>query len=136
MGAVGLSADVGLDFGYSSNDRNRLENLGPLMVGDPIGDSRAQILLSPDQREGSDINNHHLEPLPPATVTPGGSQLQFLGQLSRGSIIAPEQPESPSRNAEGQYICVGFGCSNEKTFRIRSEWQYVISQSISVPCHS
>ncbi|KAH8672110.1 hypothetical protein BGZ60DRAFT_27939 [Tricladium varicosporioides] len=87
-----------------------------------------------DQQEGSDINNHHLAPLPPAAVTPGGSQLQSLGQLSRGSIIAPEQPESPPRNAEGNYICVGFGCSNEKIFRIRSEWQYVVSQSI-FPSH-
>jgi hypothetical protein len=48
--------------------------------------------------------------------------------------MAPEQPESPPQNAEGNYICVGFGCSNEKTFGIRSEWQYVVSQSI-FPSH-
>ncbi|KAE8448574.1 hypothetical protein EG329_008999 [Mollisiaceae sp. DMI_Dod_QoI] len=128
VGAVGLLADVGLDFGYSSNDRNRLENLDRAIIKVPIADSCAQIPLSPNQQEISYISNYDPAPQPPAAVTPGGSQLQFLGQLSRGSIIAPEQPESPPRNAEGNYICVGFGCSNEKIFEIRSKWQTHINQ--------
>ena len=123
VGAVGLSADVGLDFEYSSNNGNRLEKCVQVMGEEPIGDPRAQIPSSPNQQEGSEINNHDLSPSSPAAVTPGGSKLQSLGQFLRGSVRAPEQPESPPRNAEGNYICVGFGCSDEKTFRIRSEWR-------------
>ncbi|PVH89519.1 hypothetical protein DL98DRAFT_579312 [Cadophora sp. DSE1049] len=122
----GFSADAGPDLEYSANDRNQLEKSGQAMVSDPIGNSRTRI-PSPNQQEGSDTNNHHLTSPPPAAVIHSSSTPQFAEQLSRGSIIAPEQPESP-RNAEGHYICVGFGCSNEKTFRIRSDWQTHVNQ--------
>ncbi|KAH7419404.1 hypothetical protein BKA64DRAFT_650702 [Cadophora sp. MPI-SDFR-AT-0126] len=125
--AANSSANVASDFENPPNDRHQFHTLRQVMFKDPNGVSYAQI-RDLNQREGSAINNHHLTPPPSAAVIPSSSRPQLAEQSSRGSIIAPEQQESPPRNSEGNYICVGYGCSDEKTFRIRSDWQIHVNQ--------
>jgi len=125
--AIGPLVDIDPNMGCSSSNGNRVEGSGQVMLNNPTEDLQVET-SSPSQQENSDNHNQRPDPSLPAAAGPSISQRQFLEQPSRGSMVAPQQPENPPRNAEGHYICVSFGCSNEKTFRTRSDWQTHVNQ--------
>lgn len=100
---VNSSMDTGPKTGHSSSDRNHFEGFSEVAFSDSTGGLLAQI-PSLNRQGGFDNHNRHSPPLSPGAVSHGTSQPQLVGQPSRESMKAPQQPRRPPRNAEGNYV--------------------------------